>query len=75
MNLPSHLPGQRELELMCANARRVASFCELLAAGVVDDEQELLVQTDRLGRALTSGLELELRVDHDPDVHPYVWDK
>lgn len=75
MHLPSNLPGQRELEIMCANARRVASFCELLAVGVVDDEQELLAQTNRLGRALTSGLELELRAEHDPDVHGYIWDE
>jgi hypothetical protein len=73
--LPSNLPGQRELELMCDNARRVAAFCELLAAGVVDDDQELLHQTNRLQRALTSGLELELQAEHDPDVHPYVWDE
>lgn len=75
MNLPSNVPGQRELELMCANARRVASFCELLAAGVLDDEQELLQQKSRLQQVLTSGLELELQVEHDPDVHPYVWDE
>lgn len=75
MHFPSNVPGQRELELMCANAKRVAAFCELLAAGVVDDDQELIAQTNRLGQALTSGLELELHVEHDPDVHPYVWDE
>ena len=75
MHLPSNLTGQRELQIMCENARKVASFCELLAAGVVDDKQELLQQKSRLQQALTSGLELELQVDHDPDVHPYVWDE
>lgn len=75
MHLPSNLPGQRELQIMCENARKVASFCELLAVGVVDDKQEMLQQTSRLQQALSSGLDLELRAEHDPDVHGYIWDQ
>ena len=75
LNLPSNVPGQRELASICDNAKRVAAFCELLAVGVVDDD-EAGAQANRLRRALTSGAQLELQVqpEYDPDIHGYIWD-
>lgn len=36
--LPSHVPGVRELQQMCANARRVARLCDTL--GIAPDDED-----------------------------------
>ena len=75
LNLPSNVPGQRELASICENAKRVAAFCDLLAVGVVDDD-EVAGQAARLRQAMMSGAQLELHVplEYDPDIHGYIWD-
>jgi hypothetical protein len=68
LNLPSNVPGQRELASMCENARKVDAFCELLALGFVDEG-------GWFHEALTHGMELGLHdLEYDPDIHGYLWD-